>query len=278
MLAGCDVSSWNGEPGQWRNEAGAIDWAAVKITELQVDGSRYTDPVAAADWAALRTAGKGRVAYFFAHPGSSASDTVTFFLSVLAEIGLDDTDAVAMDLETTDGRNAAQVSVWARLALRQLQTAAHRSPLVYTYLDFAAQGNCAGLDPWPLWISDPDSAAGHPRVPAPWKTWAAHQNSITPPLDRDVANFASLDHFTAALGRKGAAVNATVDYTTSGSESLQQIADAVHGSCSQILRLTAIADGKFSTPVADYINSVFAGSVSHSAPMAKGIVLKVPSS
>lgn len=277
MLAGVDISAWQGAPGEWVGEAGDFDWAAVKISELAVDGSRYTDPNAAADWAYLREHGKGRIAYFYAHPGSSASDTVTFFLSVLASIGLDDTDAVAIDLEATDGRNAAQVSVWAKMAARQLQSAVNRPVLIYTYPAFAQAGNCSGLGSYPLWIASPGTPAGKPEIPAPWASWCLQQTSIDPPLDRDVANFPSLDHFTAALGRKGAPVNATVSYTTSGSESLQQVADAVHGSCSQILRLTAIADGKFSTGAADYINSVFAGSVSHSAPMAKGIVLKVPS-
>jgi lysozyme len=278
VLAGIDISAWQGEPGDWQSEAGDFDFAACKMTELMVDGSRYTSPDAAADWQYLREHSKGRIAYFYAHPGSSASDSVTFFLSVLASLGIDDTDAVAIDLETTDGRNAAQVSVWAKMAARQLQSAANRPVLIYTYPAFAQAGNCSGLGSFPLWIASPGTPAGKPEIPAPWTSWAIQQTSIDPPLDRDVANFASLDHFTAALGRKGAAVNATVNYTTSGSESLQQVADAVHGSCSQILRLTAIADGKFSTPVADYINSVFAGSVSHSAPMAKGIVLKVPSS
>ena len=278
MLSGVDTSAWQGEPGKWVGEAGDFNWAATKLTELMPDGSRYTSPDAAADWQWLREHNKGRVAYFYAHPASSAPDSVTFFLSVLASLGLDDTDAIAIDLEATDGRNPAQVSVWTKMAARQLQTATGRAPLIYVDVSFAQAGNCSGLDFCPLWIADPSSPAGKPRVPGPWTTWAIQQTDISGPIDKDVANFASLDHFTAALGRKGAAVNATVDYTTSGTESLQQIADAVKGSCSQILRLTAIADGKFATPAADYINGVFAGSVSHSAPMARGIVLKVPSS
>lgn len=276
MLSGTDVASWQGEPGQWHAEAGDIDFAAVKISEVYPDGTRYTDPDAAADLAWLRSAGKGRIPYFYAHPASSAPDSVTFFLSVLASLGLDDTDAIAIDLEATDGRNAAQVSVWAKLAARQLQAATGRAPLIYVDVSFAQAGNCAGLNFCPLWIADPSSPAGKPRVPGPWTAWSLQQTDISGAIDRDVADFASLGHFSAALGRKGAAVNATVNYTTSGTESLQQIAGAVKGSCSQILRLTAIADGKFATPVADYINGVFGGSVSHSAPMAKGIVLKVP--
>ena len=278
MLAGCDVSAWQGAPGEWIAEAGEFDWAAVKISELAVDGSRYTDPVAAADWAYLREHGKGRIAYFYAHPGSSAPDTVTFFLSVLASIGLDDTDAVAIDFETTDSRNPAQCSTWAKMVLRQLQAAAHRVPIVYTYPAFAQAGNCSGLGSYPLWIASPGTPAGKPEIPAPWTSWIAQQTDISGPLDKDVANFLSLDHFTAALGRKGAAVNQTVSYTTSGAESLQQVADAAKTTPSHVLRLTAIADGKFLTPVAEYVNAVFAGQVAPSSPLPKGIILKVPAS
>src|ERR1700691_1155373 len=120
MLAGADIASWQGTPGEWRAEAGAIDFAAGKISEVSPAGTRYTDPDAAADLAWLRSAGKGRIPYFYAHPASSASDSVTFFLSVLASLGLDDTDAIAIDLEATDGRNAAQVSIWTKMAARQL--------------------------------------------------------------------------------------------------------------------------------------------------------------
>ena len=53
-LPGVDVASFQGLPSQWQPIAGAIDWAAVKITELQTNGNRYVNPDAAPDWAALR--------------------------------------------------------------------------------------------------------------------------------------------------------------------------------------------------------------------------------
>ena len=68
-LPGIDVaSSFQGAPGRWMPLAGKIEWAAVKFTELSAAGP-YTDPDAAADWAALQAAGIGRVAYLFGHPG-----------------------------------------------------------------------------------------------------------------------------------------------------------------------------------------------------------------
>lgn len=244
MLTGIDLSSWQGAPGQWKAEAGAFDFAAVKATELAVDGSRYTDPDVVTDWQFLKVSNKGRIAYLYAHPGSSPADTVSFFCSVLGNLGLDDADAVAIDLETTDSRNPAQTSTWAKMVARGLQSALERPPVIYTDISFAQAGNCSGLGVYPLWIADPTSPAGKPRVPGPWTTWAIQQTSITPPLDRDVAAFASLAQFSAALGKKVAPVATSArDYTCSGNESLQQVADAVTGSPSQLLRLTAIAGG-----------------------------------
>ncbi len=279
MLTGIDLSSWQGAPGQWAAEAGEFDFAAVKISEVYPDGSRYADPDAAADLAWLKANGKGRILYLYAHPASSANDTAAFFLSLLDELGLDDADAVAIDLEVSDSRNAAQVSVWMKMATRKLQGELGRPVLVYVDLDFAAQGNCSGLGALPLWVADPSSPAGRPRVPSPWTTWALQQTDISGALDRDVAAFASLAQMSAALGKKVAPpVAVTRDYTTSGNESLQQVADAVQGSPAQVLRLTAVADGKFLTPVADYVNGVFAGQVAPSSPLPRGVVLKVPAS
>jgi hypothetical protein len=111
-LPGVDVASFQGLPSQWQPIAGAIDWAAVKITELQTSGNRYVNPDAAADWAALKAASRLRIGYFFGHPGTSATDTVSLFTSELHKLGLADNDGVALDLGSlTDG--PAQVSAWA---------------------------------------------------------------------------------------------------------------------------------------------------------------------
>jgi hypothetical protein len=98
MLPGVDVSSFQGEPAAWRGAAGAIQWAAVKLTELQPDGTRYVNPDAAADWAFLKANGKGRIAYLFGHSPVSAASTVSFFTSELAKLGLTNADGVAVDL------------------------------------------------------------------------------------------------------------------------------------------------------------------------------------
>jgi GH25 family lysozyme M1 (1,4-beta-N-acetylmuramidase) len=201
MQPGVDVSSFQGPPGDWTKSAGSITWAGVKITELEPNGTRYVNPDAAADWDWLLANKKGRVGYLFGHPSVSVTDTVDFFVTRLDGLGLRDTDAVALDLEVSDGKTPAEVSAWARQVQADLQRRLDRPPLLYTFRDFATGGNCAGLGGYPLWIADPSSPAGKPQVPAPWKTWAIHQYDISGNIDRDVGNYATQAAMFAALGK-----------------------------------------------------------------------------
>jgi lysozyme len=199
-LPGIDVSSFQGAPGRWMTLAGKIEWAGVKISELSAAGP-YVDPDCAADWPALRAAGIGRLGYLFGHPAMSVSRTVALFCSVLDPLGLADDDAVAIDLEVSDGLSSAAVSGWARDVAAVLRQKTGRAPVLYTFRDFALAGNCAGLGHLPLWIADPDSPPGHPQVPAPWVSWAIHQYKQSP-MDRDVANYPDLAAMRAALGKR----------------------------------------------------------------------------
>jgi lysozyme len=200
-LAGVDLASFQGTPAQWKAAAGNISWAAVKLTELQPGGRVYVNPDAAADWAYLGQQGLGRVAYLFGHPSQGPAASAAFFSSELGKLGLADGDAIALDLEVTDGFGPAAVSVWAGAVMAILESHFGRPPLLYTFRSFAAEGNCAGLGGYPLWISDPDHPAGRPTVPAPWKTYAIHQYGITGAIDRDFAAYPTLAAMRAALGR-----------------------------------------------------------------------------
>ncbi|HEY6481006.1 MAG TPA: GH25 family lysozyme [Streptosporangiaceae bacterium] len=202
-MLGVDVSSFQGPPASWAKNAGPIQWAAVKITELEPPAAvprRYVNPQAAADWAYLKQQGLVRVGYLFGHPSVSAAATVSFFAEQLDALGVEDGDAVALDHEVTDGLGAAAVSAWAVSVLDGLRATFGRTPLIYTFLNFANEGNCAGLGSYPLWMSDPSSPAGHPRVPAPWRTWALHQYATSGNIDRDVSSYATPAAMRAALG------------------------------------------------------------------------------
>jgi GH25 family lysozyme M1 (1,4-beta-N-acetylmuramidase) len=200
-LPGVDVSSFQGRPEVWKAEAGTITWAAVKITELQPGDVRYVNPDAADDWSFLDRNDKVRIGYLFGHPSVSADKTVSFFLSEIGKLGLRDNDAIALDIEVTDGRDASAVDSWCAEVASSLHKKTGRRPVIYTFLSFAEAGNCAHLGDYPLWIADPSSKAGHPRVPKPWKTWDLHQYNISGPIDRDLAKFDSRADMSAKLGK-----------------------------------------------------------------------------
>lgn len=200
-LPGVDVSSFQGQPGQWRGLAGHIAFAGVKFTELDTGTGIYRNPDAAADWAALHAMGCVRVAYLFGRPSTSPAASVSYFLEAVRGVGLADGDAVALDLEETDGLGPAAVARWGLSVLRLLEQETGRKPILYTFIDFAAGGNCAGMAGFPLWISDPNHPAGKPAVPGPWKDWALHQFVTSGAIDRDLAKYATPAAMRAALGK-----------------------------------------------------------------------------
>lgn len=274
-LPGADVSSFQGLPGSWRKQAGRISWAAVKFTELSPAGS-YVSPDAAADWSWLKANGKARIAYAYGHPSVSATATVRLLVTEMERLGLDDGDGVALDLETTDGLSAATVADWARTVMGLLERDLDRAPLLYTFRAFAEAGNCAGLGHYDLWVADPSAAAGHPHVPAPWKTWAIHQFAWQP-LDKDVARYASLADMRKSLGKKQKEA-ATVAYHSDGSKSLKRIGmDArPQTSPAHVLHLTAAHSPAWDKPVHDWINSLFDGKADPTGAVPKGITLRLP--
>ncbi|HET9893714.1 MAG TPA: glycoside hydrolase family 25 protein [Streptosporangiaceae bacterium] len=264
-LRGVDVSAYQGAPGAWKNDA-RFDFAAVKITELQRGGVKYVNPDAAADWAYLAQAGKGRIAYLFAHPSVAADETVDFFVSVLNPMGVAAGDAIAVDLEQTDGLSPSVVSAWAQEVTHKLSVRYGRPVILYTYIDFAREGNCSGLGGWPLWLSDPSSPAGHPDVPAPWKHAVIHQFKTAGAIDLDVAWFPSLAEMQRHLGRQKWVV-----HTTTGRESLKQVARAYGVLPSTIIRMTLDHFETFKSPLVAYVNK---GDFSR--PLPPGSQLMVP--
>jgi lysozyme len=183
MLKGIDVSSYEGtvDWNAWKRKG--LAFAVAKATE----GRTIRDSKFARNWSELRRIGLVRGAYHFAHPGNDANAEADFFLSTVRARGLEAGDLLVLDLERTDGKSAAHVSSWARTWCSRVAKAIGCDPILYTFLSFAQEGNCAGLGGHPLWIADPSRTAGRPRVPAPWKHWLLHQYDVDP-IDADVAN------------------------------------------------------------------------------------------
>ncbi len=199
-IPGVDVSSFQGPPGSWRAAAGKVKWVAVKLTELQPRNVPYVNPDAAEDWSYVGSQRLGRIGDMFAHPSVSPRESVALFANELKLLGLRDTDGLMLDLEVTDGLSPAEVSAWAGAVMADLHARFNRTPILYTFISFAEEGNTQGLGKYPLWIADPSSPVGKPVVPPPWKDWAIHQYAIGGSIDRDVAKFATVAAMQEAFG------------------------------------------------------------------------------
>ncbi len=262
MLAGVDVSAFQGPPGGWKAAAGDISWAAVKFSELLPTGERYISPDAAADWAWLRASGKGRIAYAFAHPATSATETAGLLGQALDQAGgLQDADGISLDWEDSDGMPPDLAAPWAREVLRILQRRFDRVPLVYTFIDFAGAGYCDGMGGYPLWIADPDHPAGQPAVPPPWTTWAVHQYDVSGAIDRDTANYATVAEMAATLG-KGSPPPPLVRHFADGKHSLRSAIAALGVTVEHAARAT----GERATPAEVAALAVYLAGGDWSAP------------
>ncbi len=192
---GIDLSSY--QPSfDWSAEKGRISFAFIKATE----GTTITDPDFAVNWREAGDLGIVRGAYHFGHPKNGAATEARAFLAVVQARGLKAGDLLALDLEASDGLSPAQVAGYARNWCADVHRATGHTPIVYTFLNFAEQGNCAGLGHYPLWIAEPSAPAGRPVVPQPWLTWAFHQYGTTR-VGSNTVNVNVFNGDTAALRR-----------------------------------------------------------------------------
>ena len=259
-IKGVDVASWQGLPGEWWKYPGieGSEWAAVKFTELspgQTALDCYENPDAKADWDFLWERKMGRIAYLFAHPSTSVSATVQAFKGMTDRLGLLPADGVCVDLETSDGLSPAQVASWARELFAELAALYGRRIILYANDSFLAGGFCEGLENSLLWVASV-TTPGLPRVPPPFKDWFAHQYSLTPPVDQDVAHFSSLAAMQAAMGRPELHQVVAVHVTT-GEESLIGLSHLLRCEISIMLELTVMASANhmFIPALAGYLDT-----------------------
>ena len=80
-----------------------------------------------------------------------------------------------------------------------------------------------------------------------------------------------------AQATRGVHVKATTgEHVSDGTKTLQAIAGEAHAVPSQVLRMTAEASGVFPADVAAWVNEIFDGKASPTAPVPKGLVLRTP--
>lgn len=180
-----DISNFQGDITE--ATLGHPDILACKATE----GIAFQDHTFARNWELAKNNDQLRIAYHVAHPSLPAQGQVQFFLDYVTAHGLDTGDMLCLDLEMSDGLNPSAVNEWAVDWCNAVAYHTRADPIVYTFLSFAEAGNCDGLGDRPLWIADPSSPKGRPRIPHPWSNWVFHQYGLTRGVDSDTVNATS---------------------------------------------------------------------------------------
>ncbi|KAA8723347.1 hydrolase [Corynebacterium phocae] len=201
--SGIDVSSHQ------HKTLDGINWNAVKSDGQSyafvkaTEGSTYINPHFLLDAGRARDAGLKVGAYHYARPSGDPIRQAAAFAAQLA-LFPGDTLPPVLDLEVNEGKSPAELAVWTRIFMVELQRLTGRRPMVYTYRYFWQEymGNTRQFSEYPLWL-----AAYQPTAPAPvggWSNLAFWQRSdagrvagITGPVDMNLFNgtHAQLDSF-----------------------------------------------------------------------------------
>lgn len=192
---GEDRSSFQ-QVGSW----GGDMFAFAKATE----GTGWSDPTFAQNWANAAAEGKVRGAYHFFHPADSAAGQAAFFMAAVKAHGLRAGDVLIADVEISAGADgmegygteraasrahtgllalprgftAEAVGSGALQFLQAVQAAAgpQCKVLIYSSL-FMAQNQLAQCSGYPLFLA---YYAGAPASNvAPWRSWTFWQNGAT---------------------------------------------------------------------------------------------------
>ncbi|MYS19173.1 Lyzozyme M1 (1,4-beta-N-acetylmuramidase), GH25 family [Streptomyces sp. DvalAA-14] len=186
-VRGIDVASY--QPPTPAVAGNSFVW--VKATE----GLTYVNPHMASQAAAARKAGAVVGFYHFLHPGGIAAQVAHFLKTAPEQAG----DMFGCDWETPQPPDKAASSEEKDQFLRVLKGATkvpHRVVL-YCNLDFWLHRDKTSQCGDGLWIADPNSPAGHPKVQ---HAWTFHQYGITAGTDQNVGQFADINSLRAWAG------------------------------------------------------------------------------
>ena len=177
------------------NFAGRFDWAATSGLSfgicrasqgLGAPGTNSPDPFLGWNWPRIKARGLARGAYHFLDPGLSGAAQASYFVEQVSKVGLETTDMLWLDNETS-GASPAAVAACARDFMARLTSLRPHNPCgVYSFFNFITSGNCDGLGRYPLWLAIFQSAT--PPAPKPWHAWKFWQSSAGSSNDNDVFN------------------------------------------------------------------------------------------
>ena len=194
-VGGPDVSSYQHPQGY------NIDWGSVHVSGgaafgfvKATEGSGYTNPYFASDFAAMASASMVRGAYHFAQPATSAVAQAQHFVQVAGTLSRAGDLPPVLDLEVNGGLSPTTLIAWTQAYVQEIKRLTGRDTMIYTgpYFWQTAMANTSAFAGYPLWIATYGSA---PQLPGGWTyytfwqyTDAATVPGVQGPVDMSVFN------------------------------------------------------------------------------------------
>lgn len=202
---GLDVSNFQGA-FNWQGTSG-LSFGAFRLTQgLGGTGTNSPDPQASHNFTAIaKKGGMVRMAYHFLNPDLSGPSQAEYFVNHYDDLGMTGRDCLWLDNETASKSGPAHVAATSLGFMQELDKLVPHNPRgVYTFIDFAKEGNCAGLEHYALWLAYPSPKA--PAPPVPWTKWTLWQWGLRNGDDADAFNgtAAQLDGWVGSFAAKPA--------------------------------------------------------------------------
>jgi GH25 family lysozyme M1 (1,4-beta-N-acetylmuramidase) len=193
------------DTSHWQHGKTSLNWALVKKSGIRfaflkaTEGTTFTDPYFAADWAATAKQGIYHGAYHFGRPSvGSARKQADYFVSKIGSQKVRGTLPPVLDLETTGGLGVSKLVRWTKNFLAEVQAKTGRTPLIYVSPAFWEErlGDSTAFHHYPLWIAH--YGVSLPRVPGDWRTFSFWQSTSTGKVS-GIGGNVDLDNFNGGV-------------------------------------------------------------------------------
>ena len=212
-----------------------LAFGVYRLTQgLGGSGTVSPDPDAAWNHAQIAAQGLHRGSYHFLDPHLSGEQQAAYFVAEHAKLGTTPADMFWLDNETP-GASVAETAACAVAFMGELGKLVPHNPRgVYTFISFAREGNCAGLEGYPLWLAYPSASA--PQSPPPWHRFTFWQWGTRNGTDADAFNgtVSQLDDWIAGFRPQSGPFR----HVAPGNRSLAQVAAARGTSVQHIAEVT----------------------------------------
>ncbi|RAP29081.1 Lyzozyme M1 (1,4-beta-N-acetylmuramidase) [Brevibacillus laterosporus] len=166
-IKGIDVSHHNSLI-DWKQVASdGVKYAFIKATE----GTGFVDKKLRENATQAHENGIKVSYYHFAHPDMSPQAQANHFLTTIQGLPLD--FPVVLDIETTKGLQASQITTFCLAFLTHIKARTDKTPILYTGASFAKTHLGKELVGFPLWVAHYN--VDQPMKNNTWNRWAVFQ-------------------------------------------------------------------------------------------------------